>query len=233
MVHYENMVSGKFVDRPNRFIALVEIDGHIEKAHVMNTGRCRELLIPGTDVFVQCHDDPKRKTKYSLVTVRKGEQLVNMDSQVPNKLAAQLVEGGCILPQPVDVRREKTYGDSRFDVYAQSGTRKLFAEVKGVTLEEDGVARFPDAPTERGLKHIRGLIKAVEDGYEAALIFVIQMKGVYKFEANVKTQPEFAQLLRQARDAGVMVKAFDCIVTPDTIMTDKEIPVDFLDEALK
>lgn len=233
MVHYENMVSGKFVDRPNRFIALVEIDGHIEKAHVMNTGRCRELLIPGTDVFVQCHDDPKRKTKYSLVTVRKGEQLVNMDSQVPNKLAAKLVEGGCILPQPVDVRREKTYGDSRFDVYAQSGTRKLFAEVKGVTLEEDGVARFPDAPTERGLKHIRGLIKAVEDGYEAALIFVIQMKGVYKFEANVKTQPEFAQLLRQARDAGVMVKAFDCIVTPDTIMTDKEIPVDFLDEALK
>lgn len=225
MVHYENMVSGKFIDRPNRFIALVEINGHIEKAHVMNTGRCRELLIPGTDIFCQQHDDPKRKTKYSLVTVKKGEQLVNMDSQVPNRLAAQMIEEGRILPEPVIVQREKTYGDSRFDIYAESGSRRMYAEVKGVTLEEDGTARFPDAPTQRGMKHIRGLIQAVKDGYEAALIFIIQMKGVYQFEPNVRTQPEFAALLYEAIDCGVVVKAYDCVVTKDSITVDREIPI--------
>lgn len=227
MVRYENIVSAKFVDRPNRFIALAEIDGHIEKAHVMNTGRCRELLIPGTDIFLQKHDNPNRKTKYSLIAVRKGSRIINMDSQVPNVLAAQLAADGYILPNPVQVKREKTYGDSRFDVYAESGSRKMFIEVKGVTLEEDGTARFPDAPTLRGIKHIRGLISAIADGYEAALVFIIQMKGVTGFEANVRTQPEFAETLKQAKAAGVMIKAFDCVVTPETIAVDKEIPINF------
>lgn len=228
MIKYENIVSAKFLDRPNRFIALAEISGHIEKAHVMNTGRCRELLIPGTDIFLQQHDDPKRKTKYSLITVRKGSQLVNLDSQVPNALAAQMALQGCFLPEPVFVKREKTYGDSRFDIYCESGNRKMFIEVKGVTLEENGVARFPDAPTERGIKHMRGLIDALADGYETALVFIIQMKGVASFEANVRTQPEFARVLLEAKEAGVMVKAFDCIVTENSIAVDSEIPVKYI-----
>ena len=229
MIKYENIVSAKFLERPNRFIALVEISGHIEKAHVMNTGRCRELLIPGTDIFLQQHDDPKRKTKYSLITVRKGSQLVNLDSQVPNALAAQMAMQGYFLPEPVFVKREKTYGDSRFDIYCESGNRKMFIEIKGVTLEENGVARFPDAPTERGIKHMRGLINAAADGYETALVFIIQMKGVTSFEANVRTQPEFARVLLEAKEAGVMVKAFDCIVTENSIAVDSEVPVKYIE----
>lgn len=222
---YEHMIRAEFVDRPNRFIANVSVDGHIEKAHVKNTGRCRELLIPGTDVFLQVHDDPKRKTKYSLITVKKENKLVNMDSQVPNALAAEFIENGGLLPIPVEIRREKTFGDSRFDIFAKSGSREMFIEVKGVTLEEDGIARFPDAPTQRGIKHVKGLMEAVKEGYEAALIFIIQMKGIHHFEPNIKAQPEFAEVLKAAEAAGVHIMALDCRVTEDTISVDEEIPV--------
>lgn len=226
MIRYPNMVEGRFLSRPNRFIAHVEIAGREEICHVKNTGRCRELLQPGVTVWCQHHDDPKRKTAWSLITVQKGERLVNMDSQIPNKLAYDYVKNGGLGFVPELVKAEQVYDKSRFDLYYEAGERRGFVEVKGVTLEEDGVSRFPDAPTERGQKHLQELQKAVSEGYEAWALFVIQMEGIQKMEPNRPRDPGFADALAEAAGHGVHVRAVQCRVTPDTLDVIGEIPVE-------
>lgn len=225
MITYENMVPGTFCARPNRFIAHVKIEGKTEICHVKNTGRCKELLVPGAAVYCQHHDDPSRKTAWSLIAVQKGDRLINMDSQVPNKLAYDYVNHGGLGFQPDYVKAEKTYGTSRFDLYYEAGERKGFVEVKGVTLEQDGVARFPDAPTERGRKHLLELEKAVAEGYEAWVLFVVQMSEISCFEPNRATDPAFSDALLQVSQNGVHVKAVTCTVTPDSLTVKATIPV--------
>ena len=216
MVIYENACRGTFLARPNRFIAQVEIRGQVETVHVKNTGRCRELLRPGAEVWCQEFDKPERKTRFDLYGVRKGERLINMDSQAPNKAAGQwLAEGG--LGPIQNLRPETTHGDSRFDFSFTKKERPCFLEVKGVTLEDRDVVRFPDAPTERGTKHLRGLTKAVQEGYGAYVLFVIQMENVRYLEPNGATDPDFARALREAREAGVQILAMDCRVTETTM----------------
>lgn len=225
MINYPNMVPGTFCARPNRFIAHVQIDGREEICHVKNTGRCKELLIPGTTVYCQHHDDPGRKTAWSLIAVQKGERLINMDSQIPNKLAYDYVNQGGLGFQPELVKAEKTYGASRFDLYYEAQGRKGFVEVKGVTLEQDGIARFPDAPTQRGRKHLLELEKAVGEGFDAWVLFVVQMSDIKHFEPNRATDPDFSDALLQVSQNGVRVKAVTCAVTPDTLTVTKEIEV--------
>jgi len=225
MIQYPQMKKGTFRTRPNRFLAHVEIDGKEEVCHVKNTGRCRELLQPGVTVWCQRHDDPKRKTAWSLITVQKGERLVNIDSQIPNKLAYNYVNSGLLGFQPYLVKSEKTYGNSRFDLYYEAEGRKGFVEVKVVTLEEDGVARFPDAPTERGRKHLLELQEAAAHGYEAWVLFVIQMADIVRFEPNWPRDPAFAETLYQVAQNGVKVRAVECAVTPDGLTITKEVPV--------
>jgi len=224
---YKNIKEAKFISRPNRFIAYVEVDGQEEKVHVKNTGRCRELLVKGARVLLEESDNKERKTKYSLVAVYKGDMLVNMDSQIPNSAAYEAVLEGKIeeIGVPDFLKREVTYSKSRFDLYYEKGARKGFVEVKGVTLEKDGVVLFPDAPTERGTRHIRELIKAKEEGYEASILFVIQMKGVKYFTPNAETDPDFAQALKDAYNAGLNVLAYDCSVREDEMIIDKKIEV--------
>ncbi len=224
---YRNIFKAKFIERPNRFIALVDIDGVVEKAHVKNTGRCRELLIKDADVILEKSDNEERKTKYSLIAVYKGKTLVNMDSQVPNSVAAEALADGKIaeIGVPDFIKREVTFGSSRFDIYFEKDGKKGFIEVKGVTLENDGVAAFPDAPTDRGRKHINELIKAKNEGYEAYILFVIQMKGVNEFVPNRNTDLEFSKTLLEAEKAGVRVVAYDCIVNESSIEVDKPIKV--------
>ena len=223
---YEHITEGRFIDRPNRFIAHVEINGQVETVHVKNTGRCRELLIPGTQVFLEKSSNPARKTAYDLICVnKKGRGLINMDSQIPNKAALEWIKAGHLFPEKVQVTPEKTYGNSRFDLYVCSEKRKAFIEVKGVTLESDNIARFPDAPTERGTKHLHDLIKATEEGYLAWICFVVQMQGMRWLEPNERTDPTFAQALRDAADAGVRVCAFQCNVGPAHMEIASEIPV--------
>ena len=219
---YSNIVSGKFVSRPNRFIAKVNIDGTEHTVHVKNTGRCKELLVPGCTVFLEKSDNPNRKTIYDLVAVVKGHRIINMDSQAPNAVFARWVKDKC--PDAV-VKREKTYKDSRFDCYIETEKDKIFVEVKGVTLEEDNCVRFPDAPTERGIKHIKGLVDAVQNGYRAAVFFVIQMEDVLSFSPNYDTQPRFGQALKEAQSAGVQILAYSCKVTADSLEIDKPVPV--------
>lgn len=212
---YKKTREGIFISRPNRFIAEVDIDGVTERCHVKNTGRCKELLPSGARVILSEGDNPNRKTKYDLIAVYKNGMLINMDSQVPNKCAEEL------LPRIVDgltlVKPEYTYGASRLDFYAETAADKILIEVKGVTLEENGVVRFPDAPTERGIKHLRELTAAVQKGYKAYLLFIIQMKGVKYLEPNRDTHPEFAAALSEAAAGGVNILAYDCIVTEDSI----------------
>ena len=224
-MQYQNVVPGIFRSRPNRFIAHVEIGGAMHVCHVKNTGRCRELLVPGAVVYLQHKPGPGRKTEYDLIAVEKGERLINMDSQIPNKLAYDYVNRGGLGFQPSLVKAEKTYGSSRFDLYYEADGRKGFVEVKGVTLEQDGVARFPDAPTQRGRKHLLELQKAAEEGYEAWVLFVIQMSDMDHFEPNAATDPDFADALRQVSQEGVKVKAVECAVTPDSLTITKEIQV--------
>lgn len=214
---YNNTEKAVFQKRPNRFIAQVELQGHTETVHVKNTGRCRELLIPGVTVILEKSDNPARKTRYDLICVNKSGRWINMDSQVPNKAAAEWIRKGGLFPEEVTVKTERTYGNSRFDIYAESEKRKAFIEVKGVTLEDNNIARFPDAPTERGVKHVEELIRCMKDGYEAYLLFVIQMKGIMRFEPNWETHPEFGEALRRAEQAGVNLIARDCLVTEDFI----------------
>lgn len=223
---YKNTVEGKFLSRPNRFIANVLLDGREEVVHVKNTGRCRELLVPGTMVYLEISDNPARKTKYDLIAVLKnGEKLVNTDSQVVNEIAVDWLKKGNIFAEDSLIRREVKYGNSRFDIYVEDGQRKAFVEVKGVTLEDDGEVRFPDAPTERGVKHINELIKCLDDGYEAYILFVIQMKGVSHFRPNDSTHKEFGDALRTASKCGVKILAVDCVVLPDSIEIDSEVEV--------
>ena len=215
-MNYDNMIQGIFRSRPNRFIAHIEIDGAVEICHVKNTGRCRELLIPGCTVWCQRSDNPSRKTKYDLIAVQKGERLINMDSQAPNRAAGEWLSAGG-LGEISDLRPEVRHGDSRFDFSFLKEGKRCFLEVKGCTLEHDGVCAFPDAPTERGAKHIRGLTKAAGEGYGAYILFVIQMSDVKYIRPHDETDPEFGKALREAAQNGVTVLAMDCAVTEDTM----------------
>ena len=221
---YANMVPGIFLSRPNRFIAYVEIDGRTETVHVKNTGRCRELLPPGAKVWCQRSDNPARKTKYDLITVQKGDLLINMDSQAPNITAGEWLRAGG-LGEIENLRRETVHGDSRFDLSFLKNGRQCFLEVKGVTLEKEGVCAFPDAPTERGAKHLRGLLRAAQEGYEAYVLFVIQMSPVRYLHPNDATDPGFGEALRRAAAGGVQVLAMDCIVTESTMDIRSPVPV--------
>lgn len=223
---YESIVKGKFISRPNRFIAIVEVEGKTETVHVKNTGRCKELLVEGATVFLEKSNNPERKTKYDLIAVYKGDNLINMDSQAPNEMVYEWLALGNLFSKNAKIKREVTFGDSRFDIYIEEGEKKAFIEVKGVTLENDGVASFPDAPTERGIKHIKELILARERGYDTYIFFVIQMKGVTKFEPSYKNHMEFAKALKEAQDRGVKILAYDSIVTPDKIKIDKPVAVE-------
>ena len=223
-MHYKNIVPGVFENRPNRFIAHVWIDGKPEIVHVKNTGRCRELLPKGAKVWCQHWDVPTRKTKYDLIAVRKGNRLINMDSQAPNAAAkAWLSSGG--LGEIQDLRAEVTHGDSRFDFAFTRNGIPCFLEVKGVTLENDGICAFPDAPTIRGAKHLAGLAKAAREGCGAYVLFVIQMEDVKYLHPNDDTDPAFGTALREAAAAGVRVLAMDCAVTPDSMELRREVPV--------
>ena len=213
---YENMTPGIFLARPNRFIAHIEINGTVEICHVKNTGRCRELLVPGCTVWCQRSDNPNRKTKYDLIAVQKGDRLINMDSQAPNKAAGEwLASGG--LGDISDLRAEVKHGDSRYDFSFLKDGKRCFLEVKGCTLETDGVCAFPDAPTERGAKHIRGLTAAAREGFGAYILFVIQMSDVKYIRPHDETDPAFGAALREAAESGVHILAMDCAVTPDTM----------------
>ena len=215
-MRYDNMTPGIFLARPNRFIAHVQIDGQTEVVHVKNTGRCRELLVPGCTVYCQRSDNPNRKTKFDLIAVRNGDRLINMDSQAPNRAAGEWLSSGG-LGEITDLRAEVKHGDSRFDFAFRKDGRQCFLEVKGCTLEEDGVCAFPDAPTERGTKHIRGLAKAAGEGCGAYILFVIQMSDVKYIRPHDETDPEFGKALREAAQNGVTVLAMDCAVTPESM----------------
>lgn len=225
VMRYEKITKGKFISRPNRFKAYVELNGEEELVHVKNTGRCAELLKAGATVYVQKSDKEERKTKWDLIAVEKGERMINMDSQIPNQVVKEWLEKENLFENITCIRPEYTYGNSRFDLYVEAGEQKIFIEVKGVTLEEDGVVRFPDAPSERAVKHVEELQKAVKDGYEAYVFFVIQMKDVRYFTPNRQTHPEFAEALAEAERNGVKILAYDCSVTEDSIELGKEVPV--------
>ncbi len=222
---YKNIHKGKFIERPNRFIAYVELDGVIQTCHVKNTGRCRELLTQDCTVYLEESSNASRKTKYDLVAVEKGELLVNLDSQAPNKVVREWLEAGGLFPNPTLIYSEKKHGNSRVDFYVEAGKRRAFIEVKGVTLEEDGVAAFPDAPTERGVKHLYHLIDVMKEGYEAYIVFAIQFKPAKYLVPNDVTHPQFGKALREAATAGVKILAFDCTVTPDSMKLDQRIQV--------
>ncbi|MCI5650403.1 MAG: DNA/RNA nuclease SfsA [Fusicatenibacter sp.] len=224
---YDRIEEAVFLDRPNRFIAMIRLNGCDSEipCHVKNTGRCRELLIPGAKIYVQHLDRPGRKTKYDLIAVEKGERLINMDSQAPNEAAFEWICGGGLFPEPVKVKRESSFGNSRFDLYAESAKRRAFLEVKGVTLEEDGIARFPDAPTVRGVKHVEELVRAREEGYDAYLLFIIQMTEIRYLEPNDKTHPAFGEALRYAKQMGVQLIARECEVRPDSLQITGEVPI--------
>lgn len=233
---YDKICKGIFIERPNRFVAFVEIDGKKEKVHVKNTGRCKELLVPGTVVYLEDHKDNmgSRKLRYSLITVEKysaaGKIPVNIDSQAPNKVVREALENGKILPHRLKdaafIKGEHKYGDSRIDFYVKdSSGNEAIMEVKGVTLEIDGNAMFPDAPTERGVKHINELISAAEQGYSTAIVFVIQMKGVKGFRPNYRTHAAFGEALKAAELAGVEIMAYDCEVEADAICLGEAVKV--------
>ena len=223
-MHYDNMTPGIFLARPNRFIAHIEINGAVEVCHVKNTGRCRELLVPGCTVYCQRSDNPGRKTKFDLIAVLKGERLINMDSQAPNRAAGEwLASGG--LGEISELCAEVRHGDSRYDFSFVKDGRRCFLEVKGCTLENDGVCAFPDAPTQRGAKHIRGLAEAAGEGYGAYILFIIQMSDVKCIRPHDETDPEFGKALREAAAKGVAVLAMDCAVTPDTMEIRLPVPV--------
>ena len=225
-MRYETIRPAVFLARPNRFIARVELDGREETVHVKNTGRCRELLVPGRTVWLEESANPARKTKFDLIAVDKDGLMVNMDAQAPNKVFAEWALAGHFVPGLTRLKAETTWGSSRFDFYWEAGEKKGFVEVKGCTLEEGGHARFPDAPTQRGVKHLRELAAAQREGYTCAVCFVLQMKGCHTFSPNEGTHPEFAAALREAAEAGVRVLAVDCSVTPDTLTMDAPVNIE-------
>ncbi len=222
---YHNIVKGTFLERPNRFIAYVEIAGKREKVHVKNTGRCAELLTPRATVYLEKSDNPSRSTAYDLVAVEKNGRMINMDSQAPNRAVEEWLYTKQLFPDLAFVRPETKYGNSRFDFYVEAGERKIFIEVKGVTLEQDNVVRFPDAPSDRAIKHVEELVAAKSEGYEVYVLFVVQMEGVDYFEPNEQTQPAFAEALAFASQEGVSVLAYDCKVTEDTMTINKPVKV--------
>lgn len=224
---YRKIIEGIFLSRPNRFIAKVKIGETEETVHVKNTGRCKELLITGCKVYLAESDNPLRKTRYDLIAVekqrdKKGPLLINMDSQAPNTAAEEWLIGG-FFPENAKLRREVKYGDSRFDFYIETENEKAFLEVKGVTLEKNGIALFPDAPTIRGVKHINELIKAKENGFSAYILFIIQMDGIYTFTPNTETHPEFSAALKDAAEKGVKILAYNCTVSPDSMYVNSAI----------
>lgn len=225
-MEYKNIKRARFIDRPNRFIANIEIDGSREVCHVKNTGRCRELLRPNAEIFVQESDNPKRSTRYDLISVYKGRRLINMDSQVPNKIFHEWLLKGNLFGSIKLIRPEYKYKNSRFDFYVETDEKKVLVEVKGVTLEEDGVVMFPDAPTERGLKHLNELMGSLDEGFEAYVVFVVQMEGVLYFTPNMKTHEAFGNTLRLAENKGVSLLAVDCEVTENSIALKN--PVDII-----
>lgn len=222
-MQYRAVVPGRFLSRPNRFVAQVEAEGSVRTVHVKNTGRCRELLVPGAAVYLEKSAVPSRKTAYDLIAVQKGDLLVNMDAQAPNRVVAEWLTPR--LPEGAVLRREVRWGESRLDFCVESPRGLFFIEVKGVTLEEGGAARFPDAPTERGVKHIRELQRAAEAGFGAALFFVVQMEGMRSVAPNDETHPAFGAALRAAAAHGVEVCAYDCAVTPESLELRREVPV--------
>lgn len=224
MVLYKKVIKGRFLERPNRFIAHVEIAGQVEICHVKNTGRCKELLINGATVYCAAGENPNRKTKFDLIAVQKGERLINMDSQAPNRCAGLWLQNGG-LGEIENLRAEQVWGDSRFDFSFQKEEKPCFLEVKGVTLEENGAVRFPDAPTLRGAKHLKGLQKAAAQGFGAYVLFVIQMENVTSFAPNWQTDPDFAAALKEAAANGVTALAVDCAVTPDSMKIRNFVPV--------
>ena len=222
-MQYGEVVSGVFISRPNRFIAHIDVAGEPVVCHVKNTGRCRELLLPGAKVWLERGTNPKRKTAYDLIAVQKGDKLINMDAQAPNKVFAEWAAQ--FEPKLQSLRGEYTYGQSRLDFCITTEEGLHLVEVKGVTLEEDGHTRFPDAPTERGIKHLHELIRAVEEGHQASAVFVIQMEDVTDFAPNDMTHPAFGAALRQAAAAGVQIVAVNCRVAPDKLEILDRIPV--------
>lgn len=223
MRYTQPIVKGSFRSRPNRFIAKVDIDGQVETCHVKNTGRCKELLTDGATVYLEHWNSPKRKTNYDLIAVEKGSLLINMDSQAPNKVAGEYLP--TLFPDYTLIKPEVTHGSSRVDFYLETPSEKWFIEVKGVTLEDGGVVRFPDAPTERGVKHVEELTHALTEGYRTMILFVVQMEGMQYVEPNDVTHPAFGASLRKAKKAGVEVRAVECHVTPETLTAVREIPV--------
>lgn len=222
-MNYQNIVQGEFISRPNRFIAHVMVGGKVEICHVKNTGRCKELLISGARVFLEKSDNPNRKTKYSLIAVYKGDKLINMDSQVPNKVVKDFLP--YLFPDLILVKPEYKFGDSRIDLYLETPEDKILIEVKGVTLEEKGIAMFPDAPTLRGIKHLKELSASISLGYKAYVFFLIQMEGIEYFTPNYTTHKEFGEELKLAEKAGVNILAFDSLVTPTSININEKIPI--------
>ena len=224
-MEYGEVKSVRFLSRPNRFIAHAELNGKEVVCHVKNTGRCRELLVPGASAFVEVAKNPERKTKYDLIAVYKHDRLINMDSQAPNQLFAEWVLAGNLFQNITHFRPETRYQNSRFDFYIEADGRKIFVEVKGVTLEQNGAVFFPDAPTQRGTRHLRELIDATKDGYEAYVVFVVQMNGVHHFSPNDERDATFGQALREARATGVNIIAVDCHVEPDRLSIADYVPV--------
>ena len=214
-MQYKNILKGVFINRPNRFIAICEIDGIKEVCHVKNTGRCKELLIPGATVFLEKSENPERKTKYDLVAVLKDDKLFNIDSQAPNKVFYEWIKKGGLFDDVSLIKPEYKYKNSRFDFYVEYEDKKAFVEVKGVTLEDNGVLLFPDAPTLRGEKHINELISALEEGYEAYIVFIIQTEKAKYFTPNKKTQPSFAEVLKAAEEKGVRIVCLNCHTKAD------------------
>ena len=221
---YSNIVPGIFLRRPNRFIAHIQIGGKEEICHVKNTGRCKELLPAGAQVFCHRSDNPARKTQYDLITVKKGDRLINMDSQAPNTAAGEWLAGGG-LGNISGLKAESVHGDSRYDFSFIKEGKKCFLEVKGVTLENDGVCAFPDAPTQRGVKHIQGLKQAAKEGFGAYVLFVIQMDNVKYLHPNDVTDPAFGQALRKAAAAGVTLLAMDCQVTENSMTIQNPVQI--------
>lgn len=224
-MQYSDIHKAVFLERPNRFIAHCTVDGMLETVHVKNTGRCRELLVPGATVYLEKSSNPNRKTAYDLVTVETPFGLVNMDAAAPNQVAGELLRTGAILSSPTLVQPEVRFGASRLDFYAENDRQRLFVEVKGVTLRQGEWAVFPDAPTVRGAKHMGELVQAVAQGYRAMALLIVQMGGCTAFRPNRETDPAFCRALRDAQAAGVEVRAVDCRVTPDTVTANRELPV--------
>lgn len=224
-MQYHTIISGKFVARPNRFIAHVETAAGLQICHVKNTGRCRELLTPNATVYLEQAQNPNRKTKYDLIAVEKGDTLINMDAQAPNAVFLEFARSGKFLPDILSIKAEVTSGKSRIDACLETNHGRHWVEVKGVTLEQDGIAAFPDAPTERGVRHIQHLQALVEQGDSATIFFVVQMEGITAFRPNDMTHPAFGAALRTAAAAGVDIQAWGCHVTPDTLVVTYPIPI--------